>query len=415
MNAVAASDPQHPSLFSILRNRNFALLWSGQAISQIGDGLFNVAMMWLVLQLTGSAMAMGTTVILTQLPRLAFQLIGGVSVDRYDRRMLMLASDAIRGIVMLVFAILVATNQIQMIHIYILSMVFGIVGAFFFPATSALVPNIVEKDELVPANSLLSLTQQGSQIFGPALAGILIAIPAIGIAGVSFMNAASFAVGILGLLLMRLPAHLNGARKTNNSFWVEVGDGVRYLFRFRVLVIIVFLAMALNFALAPASIVVPIFAKNNLGVGPEGFGTLMSTLAVGMVLGSIMIGMRPPRSQRGIVVFLLTAVEGIIFATLGLVPIFIVSCILAFLMGFANGIVNTILGAMLQSLIADEYRGRVFSLTSMIAMGLMPISLAIAGGLTDTVGASVVFIVGGAICLVASLFGLTFREIRELQ
>lgn len=415
MNAVAASDPQHPSLFSILRNRNFALLWSGQAISQIGDGLFNVAMMWLVLQLTGSAMAMGTTVILTQLPRLAFQLIGGVSVDRYDRRMLMLASDAIRGIVMLVFAILVATNQIQMIHIYILSMVFGIVGAFFFPATSALVPNIVQKDALVPANSLLSLTQQGSQIFGPALAGILIAIPAIGIAGVSFMNAASFAVGILGLLLMRLPAYLNGARKTNNSFWVEVGDGVRYLFRFRVLVIIVFLAMALNFALAPASIVVPIFAKNNLGVGPEGFGTLMSTLAVGMVLGSIMIGMRPPRSQRGIVVFLLTAVEGIIFATLGLVPIFIVSCILAFLMGFANGIVNTILGAMLQSLIADEYRGRVFSLTSMIAMGLMPISLAIAGGLTDTVGASVVFIVGGAICLVASLFGLTFREIRELQ
>ena len=141
----------------------------------------------------------------------------------------------------------------------------------------------------------------------------------------------------------------------------------------------------------------------------------MSTLAVGMVLGSIAIGMRPPHSHRGILVFLLTTLEGVIFASIGLVPIFVVSCTLAFLMGLANGIVNTILGAMMQELIADEYRGRVFSLTSMIAMGMTPISLAIAGGLTDTIGASIVFIVGGAICMMASLFGLTFREIRELQ
>ena len=415
MTTAAASATARPSLFSVLRNRNFALLWSGQAISQIGDALFSVAMMWLVLQLTGSALAMGTTAILGQLPRLAFQLIGGVSADRYDRRIVMILSDAIRGIVMLIFAILVATNQIQMIHIYLMSIIVGIVGAFFIPAMSALIPNVVEKDELVPANSLTSLTIQGSQIFGPALAGVLIAIPAIGIAGVSFLNAASFGAGVVGLALMRLPAHLNGARKTNGSFWNELGDGFRYLFRFRALVIIVFLAMVLNFALAPASVTVPIFAKNILGVGSEGFGTIMSTLAVGMVLGSIAIGMRPPPAHRGIMVFLLTTLEGVIFVTIGLVPVFIVSCILAFLMGFANGIVNTILGAMMQQLIADEYRGRVFSLISMIATGIMPISLALAGGLTDVVGVSIVFVAGGVLCMIASLFGLTFRDIRELQ
>ncbi len=414
--SVASTDAMaRPNLLSILRERNFALLWSGQAISQIGDGLFGVAMMWLVLQLTGSALAMGTTVILTQLPRLAFQLIGGVSVDRYDRRVLMLLSDATRGIVMLIFALLVATNQIQLIHVYLLAIIFGIVGAFFFPAMSALIPNLVTKEELIAANSLTSLTQQGSQIIGPAIAGVLIAIPAVGIAGVSLLNALSFAAGVIGLALMRLPEHLNGARKTNGSFWRELGDGFRYLFRFRALVVILFLAMVLNFALAPISVVLPIFVKNVLGLGSEGFGLLMSTFAVGMVAGSIAVGIRAPRSHRGIFVFALTTLQGVIFAAIGLVPVFAITCALSIAMGFSNGMVNTVLAATMQALIADEYRGRIFGLVSMIAMGLMPIALALAGGLTDAIGPGMVIVAGGVLCAAASLVGLTFREIRELE
>jgi DHA3 family macrolide efflux protein-like MFS transporter len=214
---------------------------------------------------------------------------------------------------------------------------------------------------------------------------------------------------------MRLPAHLNGARKTNGSFWHELRDGFRYLFGFRALVIILFLAMALNFALAPVSVILPIFVKNILGLGPESFGFLMSAFGIGMVAGSIAVGVRPPGARRGIIVFLLTALQGVIFAAIGLVPIFIVSCVLATAMGFFNGIVNTLLAATMQGMIADEFRGRIFGLTSMIAMGLMPISLAIAGGFTDIIGASTVFVAGGVLCAVVSLFGLTFREIRELQ
>ncbi|MBI5030727.1 MAG: MFS transporter [Chloroflexi bacterium] len=414
MSAVASNAMARPNLLSVLRVRNFALLWSGQAISQIGDALFNVAMMWLVLQLTGSALAMGTTVILTQLPRLAFQLIGGVSVDRYDRRILMLLSDVLRGIVMLAFALLVATDQIQLIHVYILSIIFGIVSAFFYPAMSALIPNLVAQDELIAANSLSMLTQQGSQIIGPAIAGVLIAIPAIGIAGVSFFNAFSFGVGVLALLLMQLPAHLNGTRKTNGSFVHELKDGFRYLFGFRALVVIIFLAMVLNFALAPVSVILPIFVKNVLDLGSESFGFIMSAFGVGMVAGSIAVGVRPPRAHRGIIVFLLTTLQGVLFAMVGLVPIFVISCVLSLVIGFANGIVNTMLSAMLQGMIADEYRGRIFGLMSMISMGMMPISLAIAGGITDLVGSAIMFVAGGVLCAVASLYGMTFREIREL-
>ena len=159
MARAVAQTASRPNLFAVLRIRNYALLWSGQAVSQVGDGLFYVAQIWLVLQLTGSALAMGTTLILTQIPRLAFQLIGGVSVDRYDRQKLMLLSDVIRGIVVLAFAILVATNRVQMIHVYLLSIVFGIVGAFFYPAQAALTPNLVPPDRLHEGCELFRFTQ----------------------------------------------------------------------------------------------------------------------------------------------------------------------------------------------------------------------------------------------------------------
>jgi MFS family permease len=415
VSAVSANAMSRPNLLSVLRVRNFALLWSGQAISQIGDGLFAMAEIWLVLQLTGSALAMGTTVVLTMLPRLVFQLVGGVSVDRYDRRMMMFWSDAIRCTVVLIFGILVATNQIQMIHVYILAIIFGVVGAFFQPAQSALIPNIVPADALIPANSLRALTEQSSQILGPAIAGALIAVPFIGIAGVSFLNAASFAVGALGVWLVQLPAHLNGVRKTNGSFWHDLRDGLHYLLGFRTIVIITLLSMVLNFAASPSEVVLPLFAKNILGLGSEGVGVLIASLGIGMVIGSIVVGIWSPQSHRGILAFALCALAGIFFCGIGLIPVFPVTLGLLVATGFSIAIVNTVLNAAMQGMIADEYRGRVFSFDMMVSMGLTPIALALGGALADAIGPGIVIAAGGVLVVIASLAGLLFREIRALQ
>ena len=415
MSAVSAVAMPRPNLLSVLRIRNFALLWSGQAISQIGDGLFYMAQIWLVLQLTGSALAMGTTLVLTILPRLAFQLIGGVSVDRYDRRMMMFLSDSIRSIVVLIFAILVVTNQIEMIHIYILSIIFGVISAFFQPAQSALVPNIVPVDSLIAANSLRNLTQQFSQILGPAIAGALIAVPFIGVAGVCFINAGSFALGAIGIWLMRLPDHLNGARKANGSFTHDLRDGFRYLLKFRALLLIMLLSMALNFAAAPVDVVLPLFAKNILGQESAGVGILLSSLGIGMVLGSLGIGVWSPHARRGTLAFTLTTFAGVLFLMVGIIPIFGVTFMLFVVMGAVLAIVNTVLTAVMQEMIADEYRGRVFSLDALISMGLTPVAMALSGVIADAIGPSIVIIAGGVIVVLVSLIGLTFREIRELQ
>ncbi len=415
MSVVLVEPAPRPSLFSVLRERNFALLWSGQAISQIGDGLFYMTQIWLVLQLTGSALAMGTTLVLTLLPRLAFQLIGGVSVDRYDRRLMMLWSDVIRCLVVFSFGILVATNQIQMIHIYILSIIFGIVSAFFQPAQSALIPNIVSADALIAANSLRNLTQQFAQILGPAMAGMLIALPFIGVAGLSFFNAASFAAGALGIWLMRLPVHLNGTRQGNGSFTHDLRDGFRYLLRFPALLLIMLLSMALNFAAGPIEILLPLFAKHILGQESIGVGVLMSSLSIGMVIGSVGIGVWSPRSRRGTLAFASTATAGGLYLLAGIIPVFGVTFTLFVLMGILIAIVNTVLTAVMQGLIADEYRGRVFSLDALISMGLTPVAIALGGVIADTLGPSVVIVAGGGLIVAVSLIGLSFRAIRTLQ
>ncbi len=412
---VAPSTLARPSLFSVLRHRNFALLWSGQTISRLGDTLFYIAQMWLVLNLTGSALAMGTTAILGMLPRLVFQLVGGVSVDRYDRRRLMIMSDGVRGGVVFVFAALVATNRIEMWHVYGLAVIFGSVSAFFDPAQQALIPNLVSKEELIAANSLSTLTTQMAHVLGPALAGVLIAIPAVGIAGVSFLNAVSFAVGVIGLALMSSPEQLDGAHARNESFWGELRSGFRYLFGFRVLVIILFMAMIVNFTFGPIEVVLPIFVKNSLGQGAEGFGLLTSIFGVGMVLGSVVIGTWSPTRRRGIMTFGFITLGGALLALTGLTRVFPVAAILLAGAGGLIAIVNTMISAVMQALIADEYRGRVFSLDMMISTGLMPISYAVGGGLADAVGAASIIFIAGSLTAIAALGGLIFREVRQLQ
>ncbi|MBI3914699.1 MAG: MFS transporter [Chloroflexi bacterium] len=402
------------TFLSILRFRNFALLWGSQAISQLGDNFFSIALFWLVLQLTGSALAIGILPILAMLPRIVFQLIGGVWVDRYDRRMLMIASDAIRGVVMLVLTFLVATTQIQLFHIYILQVIFGVVGAFFSPAVSALIPNTVPKEGLVAANSMSGLSWQVTQIIGPALAGILIAISTIGVAGVIFLNAVSFAVGALGVWLIRLPYSASSTRN-DKSIWSDLLDGFHYLLGFRTLGIIILIGVVLNFALAPFMVLMPVFVKTVLGQSVEVFGFLTSTMAAGAVVGSITIGARTPNTRRGIFIFVDTAVMGFFFAIIGLIPILAVTLVLVAIIGFTVTLVSVVSAGVTQAIIADEYRGRVFSIILLVSTGFVPLAIALQTALADTIGVGIVFVLGGGIAVITSLIGLTFREIRNLQ
>ena len=157
------------TIFRSLSQRSFALLWSGQTISRLGDSLYRIALAWWVLEKTGSAAIMGTVQIFSTVPMLVFLLIGGVAVDRFNRARLMLASDLLRGIVVAVVAGLAVSRQLEVWHIFLASTIFGIVDAFFQPAYTSIVPDLTPREALPSANSLTSLSGQAAGIVGPAL------------------------------------------------------------------------------------------------------------------------------------------------------------------------------------------------------------------------------------------------------
>ena len=156
-----------------------------------------------MVELTGSALAVGTFSILYRIPYLVFQIIGGVYADRFDRRRILLFTDMVQGLVTLIFAWLVLTGNVQIWQVYCLAVVFGVAEAFFSPAFSALLPTLVPKEDLVSANALNSVTRQLIGIVGPALGGFLVA--SVGSGWVTLFDSISFFIGALGVWLIRLP------------------------------------------------------------------------------------------------------------------------------------------------------------------------------------------------------------------
>ncbi len=183
-----------------LRHRPFALLWTGQTTSRLGDSLYRIALSWWVLEKTGSAVAMGTVLVFSQVPMLIFLLIGGVVVDRLPRIRIMFSSDVLSGLVIALVAVFSWLDLLQIWHIYIASMIFGFVEAFFFPAYQAVIPQITPSELLVSANSLNGLSQRVTGIVGPALGAALVAA---GGTSLTFgLDALSFFISALCVLPM---------------------------------------------------------------------------------------------------------------------------------------------------------------------------------------------------------------------
>ena len=174
MNKVVEANVQKPA--SPLSVRNFRLLWIGEGISLLGDQFYLVALPWLVLQLTGSALALGTIMALASIPRAVFMLLGGAFVDRYSPRSVMIASNAARFVLVALLSVLVLTNTIQMWMLYVLALAFGLADAFYFPAQTAIVPQVLQQDQLQAGNTFVQGTAQLSLFLGPVLAGALIAL-----------------------------------------------------------------------------------------------------------------------------------------------------------------------------------------------------------------------------------------------
>lgn len=402
------------SFWRSLSIRNFALLWSGQSISRLGDHLQRIALSWWVLEKTGSATAMGTVLIFSNVPMILLLLVGGVAVDRFHRPRVMFFSDMIRGVVVGVIAFMMWQDTLTLPVIYGLSVIFGIVDAFFNPAYVATVPQVVPSDARPSANSLTTLSGEIAGVVGPAIGAGIVALGGTAVA--SGLDAASFLISALLLTpLLRLKQERDPEQKQESPLH-DLREGFRTVFSSPFLWVTIGLASLANFTLGgPYAVALPFLVKNNLNAGVEGLGLLYSMTSVGAVVVAILLGRLKRLRRRGIALYASWVVASLAIAVFGLSGSIWVLAGAAFLFGGLFTVVNLAWTNALQEQIPPEQLGRVSSIDYLGSFGLNPFGYAFTGWATDRVGAPLMFLIGGTASAVIGALGFLSKKIRDLD
>lgn len=416
-------------LKAVLGQRNFQLLWFGEAISLIGDQFHMIALPWLVLQMTGDAFAMGAVLALGGIPRALFMLLGGAVTDRFSPRAVMLASNLARMVLVGLLAVLVLTGALEVWMLYVFSLLAGLAGAFFFPAQNAIVPQVVDKAYLQTGNAIISGTAQLSLFGGPVLAGALIALlsgevttgnVAAGTAGIGIafgIDTLTFLVSALSLWWLRL-THVNPAQAGDTgTMFSAIREGLAYVWDdIKLRTIFIIIAVSNLLVVGPMSIGIPVLADTRFSEGAAAFGILMSAYGGGSLLGTILAGVlpRPPARVLGSVLFVIYSSMGIGIALLGLTTTTPIAALVTLAMGVGQGYVVILFITWLQGRTPQALLGRMMSLLMFSTNGLVPVSHSLTGALID-LNPVALFTIFGGLMAVMSLVAALNPNTRELE
>jgi MFS family permease len=389
--------------------RDFRLLWLGETISALGDQFALVALPWLALILTGSSVALGSVLALMAIPRALLMLVGGVFVDRLSPRRVMLASNAVRLAAVMLLALVTLDGVVSLWMLYGFALAFGVADAFFFPAQNSIVPALVAEEQLQQANGVIQGTGQLSVFIGPALAGLLVAAFATsgphpdltGVAVALFVDGLSFVVSLATLALIRGGSTGAAAEMPVAQAFRE---GLAFVSQSPTMRFAVLVVMAINFLIVgPFDVGVPMIAYTRLSEGAAAFGTLMSALGGGAVVGMLAAAALPGPSPRlfGPLVMAILACAGGGLAGLAVVNSLIVALGVTAVIGFATGYGNLLLVTWAQQRIPQALMGRVLSLIGLGSMALIPLSQVVAGAAVQYSLSGMLLAAGGAMSLVA--------------
>jgi MFS family permease len=373
-----------------LANRPYRLMWLGSTTSSLGDAVVQIALVFAVLHIGGTATDIGLIAAVQTVARVSFLLIGGVWADRLRRQYVMLAADVLRGAVEAALAVLLLTGHAHVWEIGLGAALYGMGTSFFGPASTGLVPETVPAEQLQQANSLLGLPQSFFSVGGPAVGGVLIAV--FGTGWLFALDAGSFLVSVICLAQLRVPPRSLPAQ---GSFLADLAEGWREL-AIRPWYWINLLAHACwNFAMPALFVLGPVIAARSLG-GAAAWGVISASFGVGAVAAGLFVLRVKPRRPLVIGNLLLTtgALPLLALAFSRSVPLIAAANVLA---GFGLVALNALWASTMQVLIPDKVRSRVDSYDWLVSLVIMPIGYAVAGplsasaGLTPTlVGAAIV-------------------------
>jgi MFS family permease len=395
-----------------LREPAFRNLFAGQALSRLGDRIAPVALAFGVIDSGGSAADLGLVVAAGTIPFALFAIAAGVWGDRVPRRRVMIASDAVRAVVQVITGALLLSGSADVWMLAALAAVYGTGDAFFWPAMNGLLPETIESDRLQEANALLGTTQSASNILGPVIAGVLIAIADPG--GAILLDAATFVVSIVFLLRIAPTALGAGASDSDNEGFVEQLRGGWREVRSRTWVWTGLIALAAYHVIVlPAVFVLgPILSERELN-GASSWAIIVAGFGVGSVIGQVLIYRLPFRRpmRASMIGFVIASSQAAIIGS-GL-PVAAIAALEA-LTGVAVSIAFTLWETSLQQHIPSRALSRVSSYDFTASAGLMPIGLALAGPISDSIGLHTTLRLMSLVGIASALACLAVPAVREL-
>jgi DHA3 family macrolide efflux protein-like MFS transporter len=390
--------------------RRFFTFWTAQAFSLFGSQLAQFALVWWLTERTGSATVLATATLVAMLPGIVLGPLAGVFVDRWNRQWVIVVADAVGAIVAAVLALLFALGMIEVWHIFVAMGVRSLAGAFHFPAVQSSTSLMVPEDQLQRVAGLNQLLQGIMQIASPPLGALLITfLPFEGIMGIDVVTAL-IAVGLVFTIAIPQPARTATAAAATPSFWHELLAGLRYLWQWPGLRWVLLISALLNFVLTPAFSLLPILVTQHFGGDALQLAWLNTGLGVGVVAGSALLSVWGGFKRR-----IHTSLVGLAGLSLGALLIgvapahlFWVALAGIVIFGLTNPLANGPFFAILQTVVAPELQGRIFTVIGSFAAGMAPLGLLIAGPVADRLGVQLWYIVGGVACLLmAGLMAVT--------
>ncbi|CAN5162961.1 MFS transporter [soil metagenome] len=404
--------PLATGAFAALGHRNFRLFWFGQLLSLTGNWMQSTAQGWLVLDLTNSEFLLGVVTAAGSLPVLLFTLYAGVVADRRDKRRIILTAQGCALVLALALAVLTHTGLINLGWIVILVLLLGVAHAFEVPTRQSFFVDLVGKQDLTNAIALNSAAFNLTRIIGPAVAGILIGT--VGIAAVFYLNAFSYAGVIIGLLLIRLPRFQPPPRTA--STWANLREGFAWIRGNRLPRALVWLIAAASIFAFPYAMLLPVFARDVLGVGAQGLGWLLSATGAGALAGGIALAAIGSRVRRGPLLLVSSLAFTLLLGSFALSRSFVLSLCLLAAAGFMMILNNATTNALLQSLVPDALRGRVMGVYVFMFLGMTPIGSLQAGTLARWLGAPAALAMGATVLLgIILLVWSRVPELREVR
>jgi len=395
-----------------LRSRNYRLFFAGQSVSLIGTWMTRLATSWIVYQLTDSAFLLGLTSFVGQIPAFFVAPIAGVWLDRWNRHRVLVITQVLAMIQSLALATLALTGWINLWWIIGLALFQGLINAFDMPARQAFVIEMIEeRADLGNAIALNSSMVNGAKLVGPAVAGVLVATAG---AGVCFLiDGISYIAVIWSLLAMRVaPSRPQGARK---SALQELAEGWKYVVRSPAIRSILLLLALVSVIGMPYTVLLPVVAAEVLHGGAHTLGFLMAMSGVGALASAIGLALRRTVLGLGKRIAISAALFGGGLIVLGLSRSLTISLFLMTITGFGMMQQMAASNTILQTIAADDKRGRVMSFYTLSILGMNPIGSLLAGAVAVRIGVPVTMIGAGAICLAGAVwFYWKLPEIRRV-